>query len=253
MPFPIESENTYDEKYGIAAQNAKDQELGLWSSTNHCNSDANSEGTSFELYINYDAPGDDRYNLSGEWVSVKNTSGKTVDISGWVMNQKGHEYFYFPNGTILSNNEKVTIYGGQGNNTGNTLYWGNTSTLFDNYADGIYLFDYLDASASPSDAYYPRGNLKASLQYPCFGNCSDPLQGKISLKVNYDAPGDDNQNPNGEWIAITNISSNDINLKNYSVYSLPEGSNSYLFQEDTIVHSDEILYLYIRDWNMTLD
>ena len=247
MPFPIEEENTYDEEYGIAAQKAKDQELGLWSSVNHCASPSDSEGTSFELFINYDAPGDDRYNLAGEWVTVKNTSGKTVDISGWVLNEKGHEYFYFPAGTVLDNNEKVTIIGGQGTDSGNTFYWGNTNTIFANYADGIYLFEYLNNSTSPGDAYYPRGNLKASLQYPCFGNCTDSLQGKISLKVNYDADGDDSINPNGEWIAITNISSTDINLKNYYVYSLPEGSNSYLFKDDTIVHSNEILYLYIGE------
>jgi micrococcal nuclease len=242
--FPKQPETTYDNKYANASLKAKKQQIGIWSKNNHCQTNTDSENTSFKIFIHYDADGEDSKNLHDEWVSVQNTSNRTVDISGWILSDKANEQFYFPPGTILSNNETITIIGGKGNKNGNTFYWGNDHTIFDNYSDGIYLFDNLYDRPS-SDGYYPRGNLKSSIQYPCFSNCSDPLQGKISLKVNYDAPGYDSENPNGEWVKIKNTSSADINLKHYFVHSYPKGSNSYVFKKDTILHPNEVLTLHI--------
>ncbi len=44
----------------------------------------------------------------------------------------------------------------------------------------------------------------------------------------YDAPGPDNENPNGEWIEIENISSARINLNNYTLQD-SSSSNLYTF------------------------
>jgi micrococcal nuclease len=35
------------------------------------------------------------------------------------------------------------------------------------------------------------------------------------VNINYDAPGDDNKNPNGEWVEIKNTGSTSVNLKGF--------------------------------------
>lgn len=245
LPFLHESENTYNNTYMLAAKMAKKFNLGMWSSTNHCSTPADSSNSSFEIYLNYDAEGDDNTNLNGEWIKIKNISDRTVDISNWWLRDSGQNFFRFSNSTILSNNEELIIYGGKGTDNKSSLYWNNTISLFGNTGDGIYLMDYLSDSANPNDNIYPKGNIKASFFYPCVCNCSDDLQGKINISANYDAQGDDNLNPNGEWVSITNISEEIINLQNYLVHSSPQGSDSYVFTDNTPIDSGETLNLFI--------
>jgi len=243
LAFPHESEDTYNELYMKAAQNAKKQHLGIWSS--QCETPADSDDVNFDVIVNHDAEGDDEYNLNGEWVKITNNSGRSVNLSKWFLRDSALNFFTFPNNTIVDDGETITVYGGSGINSSNALYWGNTQSLFDNYGDAVYLVDYMDDSGDPDDDIYPKGNIKGSFLFPCVGGCSDNLEGKISIIAHYDAQGDDNNNLNGEWITVTNTSSSSIDLKNYLIHSEPEGSDNYYFDKNTPLKSGEKLYLYI--------
>lgn len=243
LPFSHETENTYNEFYMALAQEAKAEDIGIWSGDYDTPADSNN--VNFDLLVNFDAEGDDVLNLSGEWIKITNTSGRDVDISGWVIRDSGLNFFIFPDATTIDNGDAITIYGGSGTNTNNIFYWGNTEPFLDNFGDGIYLHDYLDDSANPNDDIYPVGNIIASTLFPSLDNATDPLEGKVTINANYDAEGDDNINLNGEWVIIENISSSTINLKDYQIHSEPLGSDHYYFADTTLLQEGEVLTLYI--------
>ena len=57
-------------------------------------------GNASSIYISatqFDAPGDDRQNLNGEWVQLANRGGDTVLIAGWTLSDNGqHTLYTFP-------------------------------------------------------------------------------------------------------------------------------------------------------------
>jgi len=251
LPLTMTDENIYDAEYAKIAQEAKSRRIGLWSTigksaTNHCPTSADSTNTSFNIIVNFDADGDDNTNVNGEWVKIKNTSGKSVDISNWWLRDSALHFFRFPNATMIDNNEEITVYVGKGTNSNNTFYWGNNIPIFDNSWDGVFLLDYLDSRSSTTDLReIPRGNIKAAALYPCLVGCTDPLETKIIIEANPNAPGDDNQNVNGEWIRITNISDININLKNYLLHYVLAGSRTYFFNTSTTLYPNDKLYVYM--------
>ncbi len=260
LPFPNESENSFNIDYMRAASNAIDQNIGIWTGDN-CNSPTNSEEYNLKLWVNPDSEGDDETNLRGEWVKIQNNGTEVADISGWWLRDTALNFYRFPAGVNIQAGEILTIHGGTGVNTSNKLFWGNTEPLFDNFGDGAFLHDYLDDSAIPDDDIYPKGNIKAFSLFPCSQNCTDPLQGKITIDAVYDAEGDDSENLNGEVIRIKNISNTSINLKDYLIHSLPVGSDIYHVVEDTILQQGETFKLFIgsgqdstltKYWNKTL-
>ena len=53
-------------------------------------------------------------------------------------------------------------------------------------------------------------------------DCADPNAGALRIsEVQYDAPGYDSDNPNGEYVKITNRSTSSIDLRPYRVYAPP--------------------------------
>jgi endonuclease YncB( thermonuclease family) len=247
----MDNETIYDAEYAQIAQIAKSKSLGLWSSigissANHCPVSADSANSSFEIVANFDANGDDNQNVNGEWIKIKNTSGRSVDISHWWLRDSALYFFRFPSSTVLENGEEVTVFIGKGQNTKNTFYWGKDFPILDNTWDGIYLHDYLDYGTDYSNSRdLPRGNIKAAFLYPCLTECTDDLKNKIFITANPDAPGNDQQNVNGEWIQITNIFHKDIDLKNYLLHYSEQGSQSYYFHQTTILHPHDVLTLHM--------
>ena len=137
----------------------------------------------------------------------------------------------FPKGTKVQPGSTLTLRVGKGTNTATTLYWGYTAAHFKNvdeaggFGDGGYLYD-------------PDGDVRAHAIYPCLYACSDSLQGRVNITVNYDAPGDDVYNPNGEYVVVSPRGTTPINLA-YKVLSV--GSSTYEIPRGTVVNPGEEL------------
>jgi len=248
LALPLESynENTYESAYLSIAQNAKKQEINIWSPSNHCSTVADSENVNLKILVHYDANGDDNNNLNDEWVKIRNNSGRSVDISHWWLRDSALNFFRFPASTIIADNGELIIHGGTGTTTNNVFYWGNNEPIFANSGDSAYLHDYLDYSEEDTETTYsPKGNIKSSFLYPCLGTCADNLKDKISIVAHYDAKGDDAQNINDEWIRITNISNIDINLQNYLLHYDLLGSKEYVFHALDILHPNEAMFIHV--------
>ena len=152
-------------------------------------------------------------------------------MDGWWVRSAAQDSYFFPKGTRVQPGATLTLRVGKGTNTATTLYWGYTDAHFKNvdepggFGSGGYLFD-------------PDGDLRAHAIYPCLYACSDPLQGKVNLTVNYDAPGDDVYNPNGEYVVVTPRGSAAVDLT-YKVLSV--GSSTYELPRGTVVKPGEEL------------
>ena len=241
LAWPQPEENFYNEDLWLAQQNAMDNQRGpLWNSElSECHNPEH-EDAQLDMWVNWDAPGNDGQNLNGEWVKIKNIGPSEVDLSHWRVRDTGQQNpFQFPNGTILSAEETITVYVGEGSNIGNTFYMNENYSIFDNnLPDGAYLLDYWGDSSRA-------GDIISSFTYPCLRDCSDPLQGKVRIKANYDAEGDDSTNPNGEWVDIRNISNEDVDLLKYRLQSDPVGSAIFNFDENSIIPPNETMRVYI--------
>jgi hypothetical protein len=131
--------------------------------------------------------------------------------------------YVFPRDTVVQPGATLTLRVGTGRNTATTRYWGQPAAIFRNvdtpqgFGNGVYLFD-------------PDGDLRAHAIYPCLNACSDPLLGKVSMAVNYNAPGLDPGNPNGEYVVLSPRTRDAVDLSYKvltvwgSTYELPRGS-----------------------------
>ncbi|MCW1930573.1 MAG: lamin tail domain-containing protein [Candidatus Kerfeldbacteria bacterium] len=97
--------------------------------------------TKFSLVeFKYDADGNDNYNRNGEYVTLKNISGKTLNLKNWIVTDNGSHSLTLPE-IKLKKNKKITIYTGEGTNvtTGSPkkVYWGNGWGLWNNDHDKL--------------------------------------------------------------------------------------------------------------------
>jgi len=101
-------------------------------------------GNASGVYISrmqFDAPGDDRENLNGEWVTVGNRGDNAVLIAGWTLSDKtGSDTYTFP-AVILLPTSSVTIFSGSGSMNDTALYMGRSSPLWGNSGDRAILRD----------------------------------------------------------------------------------------------------------------
>ena len=241
LAFSHPTETLYNKEVWKAQEAAMAKEIGpLWNSNESECANGPGSGAKLKMWVNWDAPGDDTENINGEWIKIKNTGSSAVNLSHWKLRDTGQEHhFDFPDGSLLASGDTFTVKVGSGTNSGNTFYMGEPSPMFENsIPEGAYLFDYWNDHDIP-------GEIRAAFTYPCLSNCSDPLQGKISIKANYDAAGDDNANPNGEWVDIKNISRSDVDLEMYLLHSLPVGSATFNFDDNSVIHPGETMRVYI--------
>lgn len=93
--------------------------------------------------IQVDAPGDDRENLSEEYVEVANTGSETVDLSGWVLRDDTTSH-QFPLAGSLAAGELLTVV--TGGSTGGavqpgTLHLGESFPVWSNDWETVILVD----------------------------------------------------------------------------------------------------------------
>jgi hypothetical protein len=101
-------------------------------------------GNASSVYIGavqFDAPGDDRENLNGEWVRLTNRGDDTVLIAGWTLTDKGNTNPYTFPAIILLPGTSVTVYTGSGTMNDTSLYMGQTRPVWGNSGDEATLMD----------------------------------------------------------------------------------------------------------------
>jgi hypothetical protein len=91
--------------------------------------------------FNADPPNAD---LGSESVTVRNNSGRTLDLTGCVLRDEAGtgRFFHFPDGFTLAANASVTIMSGTGTNTAATLFWKQRTPVWNNDFDTAVLFNF---------------------------------------------------------------------------------------------------------------
>ncbi|MDZ7839067.1 MAG: lamin tail domain-containing protein [Actinomycetota bacterium] len=107
---------------------AQKNNLGLWQRAD----------VPLEVFINYDAPGNDNENINEEYVIITNNSDEPVDLSGYTIKDSGTNIFKFPL-LQLYGGEKIFIYSGKGNQGEGKLFWGSNTPIWNNSGDTLYL------------------------------------------------------------------------------------------------------------------
>ena len=139
------------DELAAAEERAMVAEAGLWAP------DACGTAVSAEVqivHIEYDAPGNDNFNLNGEWVEILNGDSTAVDLTGWVLKDESASHRYrFPDGFTLRPGATVLVYTGCGQDTATALYWCESgSAVWNNGGDTGFLLG-------------PRGNVVWSYAY----------------------------------------------------------------------------------------
>jgi competence protein ComEC len=101
-------------------------------------------GTASSIYISetqFDAPGDDRQNLNGEWVQLTNRGNDTVLIAGWTLSDNSRRTRYTFPAIFLVPGESVRIFSGSGTLNNTALFMGKTDPVWGNSGDLAILRD----------------------------------------------------------------------------------------------------------------
>lgn len=108
--------------------------ISATTSTIQTTTSTTSTTVSSEVYIKdaqFDAPGNERENLNGEWVEI--CDGNT-DMKDWSLNDEGEKHKYsFPNGFVLEG--CVKVHTGSGTDTSKDLYMGRGAPIWNNDGD----------------------------------------------------------------------------------------------------------------------
>ncbi len=106
--------------------------------------------------VQFDAPGDDRENLNGEWVTIANGGNEAVLIAGWTLSDKTSPDVYTFPAVLLMPSTSVTVFSGSGTMNDTALYMGRSSPLWGNSGDIAILKDgagtVIDRKAAEVDA-----------------------------------------------------------------------------------------------------
>ena len=129
----------YSDLFEQAEIEAKENEGCLWkkSSKNYIVDEC--------IYIekfNFDAIGDDRYNLNDEYVTFGNKCPYLIDMTSWTVKDNTASHLYTFPSFIFHTGTTLTLYTGTGVDTNNALYWGRTpgNSIWNNEGgDTLYL------------------------------------------------------------------------------------------------------------------
>jgi len=89
----------------------------------------------------FNAPGDDRQNVNGEWVQLTNHGDDMVLIAGWTLSDNSHSTLYTFPAIILVPGETITVFSGVGTLNDTALYMGKTEPVWGNDGDIAILKD----------------------------------------------------------------------------------------------------------------
>ena len=121
----------YTDKFIEAERGARTNEVGLWEK---------SISSNIEININFDAEGDDRINLNGEYVIFKNNNNFDINLSSWTIKDLSTNIYDFGK-IIFKRGSNITLFSGKGSDSENKLYWNSTKPIWNNDHDTLYLRD----------------------------------------------------------------------------------------------------------------
>ena len=101
-------------------------------------------GNSSMVYISatqFNAPGDDRQNLNGEWVQLTNKGQDIVLIAGWTILDTSQSTLYTLPAIFLEPDETITIFTGSGTMNKTSLFMGKNEPVWGNEGDIAILKD----------------------------------------------------------------------------------------------------------------
>ncbi len=163
LPMLNPTEFSYNWYYMAFSQWAAKRGIGLFD-TNFCG-EGPAADAQLKVDVKWDAPGNDRTNGNGEYMSITNNGSSSVDLSGWWVRDSGLQgwkgrHYTFPSGTEIPVNGTIRVHPDKGHHTKTDFYMGDHGPIFENLTtgkvfmgDGGYLFD-------------PQGDLRAWQQYP---------------------------------------------------------------------------------------
>jgi micrococcal nuclease len=94
----------------------------------------------FIASVIYDADGDDRMNVNGEYIVISNAGPGSTNITGWSLCESGGFCHAFAPLT-LSPGSSVTLHTGNGSSNTTDLFWGRSSPVLNNDHDSVVLYD----------------------------------------------------------------------------------------------------------------
>jgi micrococcal nuclease len=161
--FTVPSEASMSSLYRAAIEGAQAKRIGMWD-PELCGS-IEQPDASLSLRISR-GNGD----VADETVTVRNTGGTTVDLTGWMLRDAGNAGWYtFPGGSLLTPGDYRTVHTGKGKDrkpTGHDVYRDRKKELYVDpgrepnlVGDGAYLLD-------------KAGNFRSWREYPCTDRCA---------------------------------------------------------------------------------
>ncbi|MBM3712007.1 MAG: hypothetical protein FJW56_01000, partial [Actinobacteria bacterium] len=131
--FTMPPDVKYAEVLLEAERYARENETGLW---------ASSQTGGIKITVNYDAEGDDRKNLNGEYVILENNNSIDIDIDGWSIKDSATNIYDFDS-FLFKADSKIFLFTGSGDDSlkEGKFYWGSTRPVWNNDHDTLYLRD----------------------------------------------------------------------------------------------------------------
>jgi endonuclease YncB( thermonuclease family) len=224
LPSPVEY--AWNDQYSLLAQRTAAKRINLWNPS-YCGA---GPPASVRVWVNWDAEGNDRRNVDGEYVRIKNLDpANPLPIGGWWVRDSDLRRYVLPPGTTVPAGGTVTVHVGKGQNTPTELFWGLRKPAFDNVTDddlhigdGAYLFD-------------PQGDLRAYMLYPCRANCADPLAGKLDVSAAF--------RRHDEFVTVRNKAEVPLDLEGYQLRSQ---YHFYEFGPDTVLEPGEEMKVFVE-------
>jgi endonuclease YncB( thermonuclease family) len=143
--LPDKIENTNNEINRLAMQEAIDKRKVIWKGTLCKRSKTNN--ANLGLAINYDAPGDDNFNVNGEYVLIENGGSNTINLENWTLRDTSQRSFKFPANSFIDPGQRIMVKAGKGENTKSEYFMNSPTPMFENIdkfngvGDGAYLLD----------------------------------------------------------------------------------------------------------------
>jgi endonuclease YncB( thermonuclease family) len=227
--LPAIDERHFNPSYNRLQQQAAQRGRNLWDPT-YCGAGPDQD-VPLRVWAASDPIGNDAQHINDEWIKVRNLGSRTISLGGWWVRDSNHRQYNFPSGATLGAGRTVTVHVGSGADGGDSYFWGLPEPAFENpngdgrdLGDGAYLFD-------------PKGDLRASMLYPCVTACSDPNQGALQIEARPKAP---------ESIRVRNVSGHDVELYGYEL-ALP--GSAWPFPEGATVPAGGTYDVDVRTWD----